>query len=187
MQTFLIDFIPVILFLIAFKIYGIYTATLVGIIATAIQVVLTRFIRHAYDKQQLITLAVFTVFGSLTLYFHNPIFIKWKPSIIFWIFGLVFIGSQLFTQKNIAQRMLEKLIEDPSTHIPLSVWKKLNTFWAAFFIGLGCLNLYVAYTFSTDSWVNFKVYGVMSLLFIVTIGQALYLSRYMTHTNRAKQ
>lgn len=175
----LIDFIPVLLFFIAFKIYGIYVATTVGIVTTALQVVLTRVIKKAFDKQQLVTLVVFVFFGGMTLYFHDPIFVKWKPTIVFWIFGIIFLGSQFIGNKTIIQRMMGSVIEEKNT-LPSFVWKRLNLAWSLFFILLGTVNIYIAYTYSTDTWVNFKVYGIMLLLVVFSFMQAIYLSKYMT-------
>jgi intracellular septation protein len=182
MKHMLIDFIPIFLFLIAFKLYGIYVATTVGIIATAVQVVLTRLLRRRYDKQQVVTLIVFAVFGGMTLYFHNPIFVKWKPTIVFGIFGLIFLGSQFIGNKPLAQRMLEGLLETQAVEIPLTLWKRLNLMWGVFFIVLSMINIYVAYSFSTETWVNFKVYGVLTLLLVFSFGQALCLSRYLSES-----
>jgi intracellular septation protein len=178
MQNMLIDFIPVLLFLLAFKIYGIYVATTVGIIATALQVVVTRLVRKKFDNQQLVTLAVFSVFGGMTLYFHNPIFVKWKPTIVFWVFGIAFLLSQFIGEKPIAQRMLEKVLEG-NVALPGRVWSRLNLAWATFFIVLGGLNLFVAYHFDTDVWVNFKVYGIMGILLLFSFIQAIFLSRFL--------
>jgi intracellular septation protein len=181
MQNMLIDFIPVLLFFIAFKLYGIYVATTVGIVATALQVVVTRIVRKSFDKQQLVTLVVFVVFGGMTLYFHNPLFVKWKPTVVFWVFGVVFFFSQFIGKKPLAQRMLEKLMEGQDhSSVPPMIWKRLNLAWAAFFIVLGSLNLYVAYYFSTDVWVNFKVYGIMGILLAFSFVQAMCLTRYMS-------
>ncbi len=177
-MNFLIDFIPVLLFFISFKFYGIYTATLVGIVSTALQVIITRIIRKKFDKQQLVTLAVFVVFGGMTLYFHNPLFVKWKPTIIFWIFGLVLLGSHFIGEKKLLQRMMEKMLEGQEP-LPKSVWTKMNLAWAIFFIAVGSVNLFIAYHFSTDAWVNFKLYGIMGLLIVFSVLQAVYLSRYM--------
>jgi intracellular septation protein len=178
MQNMLIDFIPVILFLIAFKMYGIYVATTVGIVATALQVVVTKLVRKKFDNQQLVTLAVFVVFGGMTLYFHNPIFVKWKPTIVFWVFGIAFLLSQFIGDKPIAQRMLEKVLEGNAA-LPAKIWSRLNVAWAGFFLLLGALNLYVAYNFDTDVWVNFKVYGIMGILLIFSFVQAIFLSRFL--------
>lgn len=178
-MSMLFDFIPILLFFIAFKLYGIYVATTVGIVTTALQVVLTRIFKKAFDKQQIVTLVVFVVFGGMTLYFHDPIFVKWKPTIVFWVFGLVFFGSQFIGKKPIIQRMMGSVIEEKTT-LPSFVWTRLNLAWSAFFTFLGTVNIYIAYTYSTDTWVNFKVYGIMSLLIVFSFLQAIYLSRYMT-------
>ena len=181
MQNMLIDFIPVLLFFASFKIYGIYVATTVGIVATALQVIITRLLRKRFDKQQLVTLVVFVVFGGMTLYFHNPIFVKWKPTIVFWVFGLAFLGSQFIGEKPIARRMLESLLEGQNaTIIPTKVWSRLNYAWSIFFITLGTVNLFVAYYFDTDVWVNFKVYGILGLLLLFSFVQAICLTRFFT-------
>jgi intracellular septation protein len=177
MLNLLYDFFPVLLFFIAFKFYGIYVATVVGIVVTAFQVVTTTIWRKKIDKQQLVTLIVFTIFGGLTLYFHNPIFVKWKPSIIFWIFGCVILFSQFIGSKPLIQRMLAHLLEEGAT-LPIGVWRKLNLVWAIFFLILGSINIFVAYHFSTNAWVNFKLYGVLGLLILFSIGQAVYLTKY---------
>jgi intracellular septation protein len=125
---------------------------------------------------------VFVFFGSMTLYFHNPIFIKWKPTVVFWIFSLVILGSQFFTSKPLMQRLMANMLEEKCI-IPPPVWKRLNLMWALFFLVLGSVNLYVAYSFSNEAWVNFKFYGVTSALFLLSIVQALYLIRYMPRTH----
>jgi len=117
------------------------------------------------------------VFGGLTLYFHNPIFVKWKPSIIFWIFGTVFLLSHFIGKKVIIQRMMENMLEDKK--LPDVVWKRMNIYWAAFFLTLGTVNIFIAYHFSTETWVNFKFYGILGFLILFSVLQALYLARYM--------
>ena len=173
------EIFPVFLFFIAFKIYGIYVATTVGIVTTFLQVVLTRLWTHKWDRKQLVTLAVFVIFGGMTLYFHNPIFVKWKPTIVFWIFALAIVGSHLFTRKPLIQRLMENMLQDKGS-VPILVWKKLNALWAGFFLLLGGINLYVAYHLSNDAWVNFKFYGITAALFVFSIVQAVYLMRYLS-------
>lgn len=184
-MSFLFDFIPVILFFIAFKFYGIYVATVVGVVVTAVQVVLTYLFKRKVDKQQFITLIVFIIFGGMTLYFHNPIFVKWKPTVIFWIFGIVFLGSQFIGSKPLIQRMLEGVLEKQNTGsaiaVPRAVWKKLNLAWTVFFILIGTVNLYVAYTYSTETWVNFKLYGILSLVMLFSLAQAVCISNYISN------
>ncbi len=179
---FLYEILPVFLFFIAFKFYDIYIATTVGIITTVIQVIITRFWKKKWDRKQLVTLAVFTLFGGMTLYFHDPIFVKWKPTIVFWIFGVIIVGSQLFTKKSLMQRLMEGAMQDKSGGtIPAVIWHRVNIMWALFFIVTGSVNLYVAYYWSDDAWVNFKFYGITSALFLFSILQALYLMKYISH------
>jgi intracellular septation protein len=179
MQVLLYDFIVIFLFFIAFKFYGIYVATLVGIAGSVLQVLLTRIWQKKFDKKQLLVLSIFLVFGGLTLYFHDPIFVKWKPTIVFWIFGIAFFISHFFGKKPLIQRMMSSVIEDKYS-IPKGVWKKLNFAWTVFFITLGAINISVAYHFTTDTWVNFKLYGIFSAMLLFGFGQALFLSRYLT-------
>ncbi len=176
----LYDFLPVVFFFIAFKIYGIYVATVVGIVATALQVLISLVWKKKLDKQQLVTLIVFVIFGSMTLYFHNPIFVKWKPTIIFWVFAVSFLMSQLFMKKTLIQRMLEHLLDGQSDPIPRYVWARLNLAWTGFFFFLGSINLYVAYSYSTEAWVNFKLFGVLGMLILFSFFQAACLARYMS-------
>jgi len=171
------DFIPVLLFFIVFKLYGIYAATVVGMIATAVQVIITALWKRAFDRKQVITLLVFVIFGGMTLYFHDPIFVKWKPSIIFWIFGMVFLLSHFVGKKVMIQRMMENMLE--GKQLPPSVWKRMNFSWALFFLILGTVNIGIAYYFSTDAWVNFKFYGILGLLILFSVLQAVCLSRYL--------
>lgn len=181
MLSLLYDLIPVILFFIAFKFYGIYVATTVGIIITAIQVLVSSLWTRKIDKQQVITLIVFIIFGGMTLYFHNPLFVKWKPTVIYWIFGAIFLGSHFIGQQTIIQRVFASALEKdnrPAHTVPTMVWKNLNMAWVIFFFALGCINLWVAYQFSTNAWVNFKLYGVMGSLLIFSVIQAFYLARY---------
>lgn len=175
----LFEFFPVLLFFVAFKYYGIYIATMVGIYATAIQVFGTRCVTKKWDRKQLITLGVFLVFGGLTLYFHNPIFVKWKPTIVFWIFAFAILITQAFTSKPLMQRMMESALE-PTTPIPSVVWRNVNLLWAGFFILMGGLNLYIAYNFSDNAWVNFKLYGITGSIFVISIIQAAYLMRFLS-------
>lgn len=182
-MLFLFEIFPVILFLIAFKMYDIYVATTVGIVTTLMQVVAYRIWMGKWDRKQVITLAVFLVFGGMTLYFHDPIFVKWKPTVVFWIFALVIFGSQLFTNKPLMQRLMENVFKDKG-EVPVSAWKKVNVMWGVFFIVMGGVNIYVAYNFSNETWVNFKVYGITGALFILSIVQTFYLMRYLVETKQ---
>lgn len=177
----LYEILPLFLFFLSFKLYDIYVATVVGIVATLLQVIFNRVWFGKWDRKQLVTLAVFVIFGGMTLYFHDPIFVKWKPTIVFWIFAIVILITQVFTRKPLMQRLMEHMLQEKGD-VPLQVWKRLNLMWAFFFIVMGSINLYVAYHFSNDAWVNFKFYGVTSALFLISICQALYLTRFITET-----
>jgi intracellular septation protein len=181
-MQFLFEIFPVFLFFLAFKFYGIYAATVVGIVTTFLQVVIYRLWKKSWDKKQVITLIVFLVFGGMTLYFHDPIFVKWKPTIVFWVFAVAIVITQYFTHKPLMQRLMENMVQGKHT-MTSQIWKKLNLMWAVFFVVLGGINLYVAYYCSNDAWVNFKFYGITSALFLFSIVQALYLSRFMTESS----
>lgn len=178
-MAFLYELFPVFLFFMAFKFYGIYTATVVGIIATFVQMIGQRLWLGSFDKKQVITFFVFLLFGGMTLYFHNPIFVKWKPTIVFWVFALLLFITQHFSEKPLMQRMMEAGLEGKAS-VPSLVWSRINMVWAAFFIVLGSINLWVAYQCSNDAWVNFKFYGITGALFAMSIVQAIYLVKF-TH------
>ena len=171
------NLLPIIAFFIVFKLVGgtsgIYAAT-----ATAIAVALAstayswlRFRR--VERQQLAMLAILLIMGGLTLALHDERFIKWKPTVVSWVMAGAFLVSQGVGQKTLVERMFGSNIV-----APVSVWRILNLAWAAFFVGLGGLNLYFAFHWPTDVWVNFKVFGTMGLSLVFAVLQALYLMRF---------
>lgn len=168
------DFFPIILFFISYKFFGIYTATAIAMSASLIQVVIYRIKYQRFEAMQLISLGIITLLGGATLFFHNPWFIKWKPTGIYWLTAIIFIASALFTPKPVIQRIMESNI-----HLPVLIWKRLNYAWSLFFLGMGALNLYVAYYYSTDTWVNFKLFGGSGLTLLFIILQASYLARHL--------
>ncbi|MGR9074449.1 MAG: septation protein A [Gammaproteobacteria bacterium] len=170
----LFDFFPIILFFAAFKLYGIYVATAVAIAATFLQVGYTWFRYRKVENMHWLTLGLIVVMGGLTLYFQDEQFIKWKPTVINWLFAAAFLGSQFIGKRPFVERMMSSNIELPS-----SVWKRLNLSWASFFLVLGTVNLYVIYHFDTETWVNFKLFGMLGLTLIFVFLQALFLSRYI--------
>lgn len=178
----LFDLFPVILFFIAYKTYDIYTATAVIIIASAVQVGYVYLKHRRVEKMHIITLALVVILGGLTLILHDEAFIKWKPTIVNWGFALVFLGSHFIGQKPIVRRMMDQAIQ-----LPDSIWLKLSWMWIGFFIFSGLLNLYVAYNFDTDTWVNFKLFGLMALTLVFIILQGLYVSRYMQDERNLKE
>lgn len=175
-MKFLFDFFPILLFFIAYKAYDIYVATAVAIIAAFIQVGWFWLQYRRFEKMHVITLLLITVLGGATLILQDPNFIKWKPTVVNWLFGVVFIGSQFIGKKPIVQRMMEASVE-----LPKIIWSRLNLAWAVFFIFLGFLNLYVAFSghYDMDAWVNFKMFGMIGLTFVFIIGQAFFIGRYI--------
>lgn len=164
------DILPIILFFIVYKFYGIYAATTAAIAAATIQLAVTWVINRKLNKILLMNTLIIAILGSATLWLHNEMFIKWKPSIINWAFAIVFTISH-FTGKPIMQRMMEKNVE-----FPPAIWQTLNWTWVGFFTIVGFINLYVVYHFDTDTWVNFKLFGMLGLTFVFAILQACYLS-----------
>lgn len=138
----LADFFPVILFFVAYKFYGIYAATAVAIAASFVQVGYGWLKKRHVEKMHMITLGILVVFGGLTILLQDRTFIMWKPSVINWLFGIVFIASQYIGEKPLVERMMSGSIT-----VPPEIWRKLNSTWGIFFIALGFLNLYVANDF----------------------------------------
>ncbi len=168
------DFLPVLLFFVVYKMYDIYVATAVLIIACFIQTIAHRLIKGEFEKSHVITLVLVALFGGLTLILHDEVFIKWKPTVINLLFAGVFIGSQFIGKKTIIERMM-----GGNLTLPPGVWIRLNIAWALFFVFLGGLNLYVAFSFDTDTWVNFKLFGLMGLTLIFVVAQSFYLMPHL--------
>jgi intracellular septation protein len=170
----LFDLFPVILFFVAFKFSDIYVATAVAIVATFLQIGWVWLRHRKVDTMLWISLGVITVFGGATLLFHNETFIKWKPTVLYWLFAAVLLGGRVFFERNLIKSMLgEKML------MPDIAWNRMNLSWVAFFTTMGLLNLYVAYSFSTETWVNFKLFGGMGLTFVFVLLQGLMLSKYV--------
>jgi intracellular septation protein len=176
----LFDLFPVILFFVAFKVYGIYVATAVAIGATFAQIGWLMFRRRKVDTMLWVSLGVITVFGGATLLFANETFIKWKPTVLYWLFGGVLAGGALVFRKNLVRSMMEKQVS-----LPDEVWTRLLASWIGFFAVMGVLNLYVAYNFSTDAWVNFKLFGGMGLMLVFVLLQALMLAKHAQDKNES--
>lgn len=173
-MKFLFDLFPVILFFIAFKFYGIFTATAVAILATIAQIIYVKTRHGKVDNMLLMSGVIITVFGGATLLLKDPTFIQWKPSILYWLFAAGLLIAQLLFNKNPIRNLMEKQIQ-----LPDPVWSKLNFAWAMLFTALGFLNLYVAFNYSQDTWVNFKLFGITGIMFGFIIVQTLFISKYL--------
>ena len=151
-------------------------ATVVVILATTCQIAFLLARGKKIDLMLWVSLALVVVLGGATIWFHSETFIKWKPSVLYWAMGLSFWVSHTFFHKNLLQALLGHQLE-----LPAFVWHRLNFAWIAFFGFMGLLNLYVAYSFSTSAWVNFKLFGALGLMLLFTLAQGVYMSRYVKH------
>ena len=170
----LFDFFPILIFFICYKFFGLYAATAVAMGASLLQVILYRIKHQRYLAVHLISLGIIMVLGGATLFFHNPLFIKWKPTGIYWLSSLLFLGSAVIGKKTLTQKMMEGNI-----NLPKKIWGRLNLAWVFFFILMGALNPYVAYYYTTDVWVNFKLFGGVGITMLFVFLQALYLTKHM--------
>ena len=173
-MKFLFDYFPIICFFVAYKFSNIYTATAVTIGASLLQLTVYWLIHRRFETLHALTFVFIVVLGGSTLLFHKDIFIKWKPSVIYWIFAIALISSQFFSAKTLMERMLSDKI-----NLSTRIWRRLNMSWAIFFAFLGFLNLYVVYHFDTNAWVNFKLFGTLGIMLVFIIAQALYMTRHM--------
>jgi intracellular septation protein len=171
-MQFLVDLLPVIAFFVAYKLADIYVATGVLIVGVLMQTAYS-WIKHRKVSPMLLTSAVLVLFfGGLTLLIHDPTFIKWKPSIVNWLFAAAFLASQYLRGPTIVQRMMGENVA-----LDAGSWRRLNVAWVAFFIVAGALNLYVAYRYDEATWVNFKLFGLMGLTLAFALAQGFWIAR----------
>jgi intracellular septation protein len=178
----LFDLFPVILFFGVFKFAGVFAATATAIVATFAQVAWVKYRHGKIDTMLWVSLGIISVFGGATLLLHDETFIKWKPTVLYWFFSSALILSPILFKKNLMRSLLqEKLV------LPDPVWDNLNLAWSAFFAVLGVVNLYVAFNYSTDAWVNFKLFGATGMMLLFVIAQASMLSKYVDEDKKEGQ
>ncbi len=170
----LLDFFPIILFFVAFKFAGIYVATGVAIAATIVQIAYLRYRNGKVEPMQWVSLVVIVLFGGATIIAHNDTFIKWKPTVLYWLMGGALLIGWVGFGKNLLKSVMGSQIQ-----LPEDGWRVMNWSWIGFFAVMGALNIWVAYNYDTDTWVNFKLFGGMGLMFAFVIAQAIYMSRHM--------
>ncbi|SRR6266568_399945 len=173
-MKFLFDLFPVILFFAAFKVADIYVATMTAMAATVIQIAWTWWRHRRVDTMLWVSLVLVGVFGGATLLLHDESFIKWKPTVLYWLFSGVLLASALLLKKNLIRAMLEEQFA-----LPEPLWGRLNLAWAVFFGLMGGLNLFIAQNFPTETWVNFKLFGGMGMMLAFVIGQGVVLAKYI--------
>ncbi|MEO6423542.1 MAG: septation protein A [Candidatus Nitrotoga sp.] len=170
----LFDLFPVIMFFVAFKMFNVYVATGTAIAATIAQIGWVKWRQGKVDSMLWVSFAIIAVFGGATLILHDETFIKFKPTVLYWLFAAILLGSNLFLKKNLMRTLLKEKIT-----LPTKVWNQVNLGWSLFFVLLGVLNLYVAFNFSTDAWVNFKLFGTTGMMLVFVLLQAMVLSKYV--------
>ena len=200
----LFDIFPVLLFFVVFKLSGVYPATAAtiaatimqvqqgatfttatmlataaAIAATIMQVAWVKWRHGKVDTTLWVSLCIIVVFGGATLLTHNENFIKWKPTVLYWFFASAILFSRAFLDKNLMRMLLPGKID-----LPDNVWQKLNYAWSAFFAVLGVLNLYVAFNFSMDTWVDFKLFGTTGMMLVFILLQAAFLSKHIKEEHK---
>lgn len=199
MKKLLFDLFPIIVFFIAYKLGdsnaeatraflasiglpqpagvgekpGIYLATLVAIIASFAQIGWVKLRGNKVETMMWVSLGIIAVFGGATLWLHDESFIKWKPTVLYWIFAAIIFGAAVMG-RNVIKSLMSAQME-----LPAPAWSRLNASWGGFFAFMGVANLFVAFNFSTDTWVNFKLFGSLGLMLVFVIGQSLMLAKYM--------
>lgn len=192
----LVDFLPIVIFFLVYKsapeliewlspwlsaeqtatlesTQPIILATAVLIPATMLQILYGRLTTGKIEKMHLVTLALVVVLGGATVVLQDKTFIQWKPTVVNWLFAAVFLGAQWFTNKTLLERLMGQNLT-----LPAPVWVQLNYAWVGFFVLSGVANLVVAYQFSEETWVNFKLFGLLGLTILFIIAQSLFLYRY---------
>ncbi len=196
MKKTLFDLFPVILFFIVFKLAGsnpeaaqawaisigylvdakqlpVLFATAAAIVATTIQITWVKWHHGKVDTMLWVSFSIITVLGGATLLLHDDTFIKWKPTVLYWIFSATLLLSQWIFKKNLMRQLMQEKIS-----LPTQAWNRVNLSWSVFFAVLGVLNLYVAFNFPTETWVNFKLFGATGLMFVFILLQAMALAKY---------
>jgi intracellular septation protein len=170
---FLAEYFPLILFFVAFKVADIYVATAVAIVASIAQIVYFRVRRGKVAPMHWMSLGIIVVFGGATLLLHDETFIKWKPTVLYWLFAMVLLVGRVVFKRNLIAALL------PDLELPEPLWGRITWAWVGFLMAMGAANLYIAAHFTTDVWVNFKIWGGMGLFMLAAVGTVASVARYL--------
>ena len=174
-MQYLFDYFPIILFFVTFKLsQNLILATSITIPATFLQVLWYRLQKGHYNKVNVISFFSILILGGATILLKDDLFVKWKPTVVYWLLSIVIIISQFIGKKPIIRRLVENSIE-----LPQKTWQHLNLSWGLFFAILGAINVYIIYNFDTDTWVNFKLFGTLGLTLIFVIIQSLVMAKHI--------
>jgi intracellular septation protein len=181
-MKFFFDLLPVILFFVGYKLYGIFAATAVAIAVTIAMIIYAKIRHGKVEKMLWINGIIISVLGGITLLLHDQTYIMWKPTVLYWLMAAILLSAKLFFNKNFIQQMMGEMLNPPE-----ATWTKLNLAWVLFFVALGFLNLYVAFNYSLDTWVNFKLFGVTSMIFVFMIVQTILLRNHLIEQTEEKK
>jgi intracellular septation protein len=178
----LVDFLPVIAFFAVYKIYGavvstdnaMFAATIAIMLVMTVQISIQWLRTRTVNRMLLISGVLVIVFGSITLILRDALFIQWKPTILNWLFAVAFLLSRFIGKQTLIERMMGQSIE-----LPQEMWRRLNIMWILNFALLGAANVYVVYNYSEAVWVNFKLYGMLGLTFLMALIQGMYIARFL--------
>lgn len=178
MSKIVLDFLPIALFFIAFKMFNLKVATMLAIAIAVLHVLLAKLLTGKFQKMSLFTCFIVSILGGATLFFNNEIFIKWKPTMVYWSLATGLLASRLFSAKPAIQ-----LLMGDKLNLPARVWRQLNLMWFGFFGVMGLTNIYVVYNFDTNTWVNFKLFGSLILTLLFVVAQSIYLAQHLETAN----
>ena len=171
-MQFVADYFPLILFFVAFKLAGIYVATGVAIASSVVQIAYFRWRKGRVAPIHWLSLAIIAVFGGATLLLHDETYIKWKPTVLYWLFAAVLLVGRVAFRRNLISGLLDLALPD-------AVWARVTWGWIAFLAAMGAVNLYVAAHYTLDTWVNFKVWGGIGLFMLAAVGTVASVARYL--------
>ncbi len=170
----IVDYFPLLLFFIAFKWQGIYVATGVAMVASIVQIAWLRWKRGRVAPVHWLSLVIIMVFGGATLILHDEVFIKWKPTVLYGLFGTILAVGRAGFGRNLIAYVMQGVT------LPAAIWTRVTWSWVGFFAFMGVLNWYVAFNYPLDTWVNFKVWGGIGLFLTFALVQGAFLARHVT-------
>jgi intracellular septation protein len=181
LKKLIVDFLPLLVFFIAYKYFDIYVATGATIAATLAQVAYLKITGQKVEAMHWLGLVIVVVFGGLTIWLKDQTFIQWKPTVLYWTFAVILIGGKIITGKNYLRSLLGSQLE-----LPNKAWDNLAWMWIGFFAFMGALNIYIAQNYSMDQWVTFKVWWSVGLIVVFSIIQGVYLTKFVDATSPIK-
>lgn len=176
----LTEFLPLVIFFVVYKQVDIYAATAVLMVLLPLQAAYNWFRHQQADKMQIATAIIVVTLGGVTLFLRDPIFLQWKPTVVYWAFSIALVVGQIIGTRPPLQALLGEKLE-----LPAPVWLRLGHLWLVFFLVAGFVNLYVAYNYDEATWVNFKVFGMTGATLLFTVAQGVYIANHLPKEDQA--